>query len=335
MLAHFGGFYNGFYSDNRLGVFVNAVSIFFVVSGFGIYHTLEKNFTRYGINYRTVFSFFVRRYAKILPIYWLALALYIYIEPEWYSLDGFSLMTIDKLFLIPLKPAPGIMWFFTSLFHCYLWAPFLYLVIRKLQPRSFLMTLLGVMMLFLPVSYWFVNLHNEYLPYMYEYFYRDFFLANILIFALGMLIPPLIASYPGKFRNGYAALVSLAGYLLFAVLTRFPSDQSFKTIPFMLFNFSLCLYAVSIRPPLPFSRFVGLLGKYSLTLFLFHSAYFELLKYLGILRIHYLMGALMTLLFFPVFIACCIIIQKFFMRGYRAFISWYESNFGVRRVATD
>ena len=217
------------------------------------------------------------------------------------------------------------------LFRSYLWAPLLYLIIKKLQPRSFFFAVIGVIGLFLPVSYWFVHFHAEYLPGAYEYFYRDFFMANVIIFSLGMLIPPLIATYPDRFKNRFAGLSLLAGYLAFAAITRFPSDQPLKTIPFILLNFGLCLYAVSINPRLPLSRPVTLMGRYSLSLFLFHAAYFVLFKQLGLLEQYNVFGVMLTLLLFPYFLLSCIFIQDFFLRRYRGFMAWYQPHFGFHR----
>jgi peptidoglycan/LPS O-acetylase OafA/YrhL len=137
-------------------------------------------------------------------------------------------------------------------------------------------------------------------------------------------MPRLLAAYPDRFRSRWLGAASLAGFAVFAYLTRSAEGHRYLDVPLIMFAFTLCLYTIAAAPWLPLSRFFVLLGTYSFSLYLFHEAYFELLKSWGLLVPHRLASVAYALLFFPLFLLVCVMVEKGFTFWRREFINLFS-----------
>jgi hypothetical protein len=91
------------------------IAFFFIFSGYGLYHSL----VRCGrLSAGRIFGFWVRRFVRIYPLYRLSLALLSTLDHQSY--------TVRVFLAYPLRQAPGIFWFVTSIVQCYLLAPLLF-----------------------------------------------------------------------------------------------------------------------------------------------------------------------------------------------------------------
>ncbi|MHB8159622.1 MAG: acyltransferase family protein [Thermoleophilia bacterium] len=327
MFSHFGGYYG----DQDLAIFVNAVSLFFVLSGYGIYYSLDGYFQRSATKPRALAGFYISRAAKIFPLYWLALVAALYYNPDTYQMGGISWAMLGIMLVAPFLQSHGIFWFITAIFQCYLVAPLLYWAVKKLKPAIFLTVTLLLLGVSLGISYWIGSVSAYNSPWVEVYFYRELLLANIFLFSLGMAIPGLLAAYPGRFNKWWLGVASLAGFLSFVWLTWLPEGNHYLAVPLILFAFTLSLYAVAANPRLPLTPVFVLLGSYSFSLYLFHDAFFTLLKNKGLLLPPDFSGSLIdklvapawTLLFFPVFVLVCILVEKAFAFWSREFMKQF------------
>ena len=311
------------------GMFVSVVSLFFILSGFGIYQSLEKkHFTSGNLNYKSVTRFFVGRLVKLFPMYWFAIVVYHLYDPAGYPFHTSLRQFFSTIALVPLEPAPQFLWFMTAILQCYLWAPFLFLIQRKAGLRWFLCGISGVVALVL--IFWRIFANTYYDPNLHAFLYQNFLMAHVIIFALGMSIAQLITVYPNRFKNPGLALFFLAGLAVFAKLTLDVTDKPWATVPFIFFNFAFCLYLISIRPRLPFQRIFITLGNNSMPLYLFHVAFFALLIYLGIIGAPGIIGSVVTLSLMPALVVACIAIQRIFGFGANQFMNWFSGRILLR-----
>ncbi|MBN1571770.1 MAG: acyltransferase family protein [Deltaproteobacteria bacterium] len=74
------------------------LTFFFVMSGYGIYHSLKKN--------NNIIRFYFNRALRIYPLYWIALAIYSLIKGKIFS---FGVIFAVPFFIV----APMHLWFIT------------------------------------------------------------------------------------------------------------------------------------------------------------------------------------------------------------------------------
>jgi peptidoglycan/LPS O-acetylase OafA/YrhL len=108
---------NGHYSVNLVGIANAFVSIFFMMSGYGLYHSLNASTNEVSLSRKTLASFYYGRALRIFPLFWLALVSY-----KMLSLQA----------IVGLR-APGHLWFIPALLQCYVLAPFIAMVSTRIN----------------------------------------------------------------------------------------------------------------------------------------------------------------------------------------------------------
>lgn len=295
--------YSIFYFHSSRSYAYSIVSIFFVLSGAGIYLSLEKDFARLEKKVACL-RYFYKRFIRIYPLYWLA---YFIILIELYFLNQLPDLNPSSLITAvlggPTNPR-GIFWFVTAILQCYLFAPLIFLMIKKVGTLAWLGIVISLMGFFLPLSSALnLKLVNQTAIDLVNY--KNLFLANVLLFSLGMLIPPLLKISGGRFNS---SLIWAGVTVIFTTLTVWTdtSSPSEPLIPlFMISSFLFCLGAIAINPKLPFSGIVTLAGRNSYSLYLFHQGFFILLFAVGIIKENSITAVIFTLAIFPLFLAIC------------------------------
>ncbi len=279
------------------------IAFFFILSGYGIFHSLSGYDE---LNTGTLLKYFHRRFIRIYPLYWFSLIITVLTTKNSYGLK--------TILAIPLFQAPGIYWFITSLVQCYLVAPLLFLFIRKYGYKKYIITISFVMFL-VYVLYLFADL-----PYSRDFFvYRYLFLSHIFLFAAGMAIPSVIANHQSALNNKMLVSVSFAFFLILVYWTReaniFFTNSAIYIAPlFVIVATIFCLYLIATRPPLIFKKPVMLTGTYSYSLFLFHTIFFIVLSRVGIIKGATLQSTILTFLLFPIFLLGCVILEKLILQ---------------------
>ena len=314
------GFYNSFIRDYAGFV----VSIFFILSGFGNYYSMQRLEARYGgrpLSLKLAGTFFWQRALRIYPLFWLSLfSASFLLGVGWNELHELSPRTVATYLAFPTVRHEGYTWFIPELVQCYLAAPFLYYLLRKLHLWRFVAFIfaLGAVFMTISVHYlWLLESINGFgVSDPESLFYRAMFLSNILLFAGGLCMP-LLNRYVKPYVNNHVTLAFLVAFLLSIYLVR----DEFFTVPYLssqlllfpLFLISVsgfCLSAIAANRTLPLSRTFAYLGTYSFTLYLFHWQYFALLEKFGLLNFPEWLNAMVTAAFFPVLLGACVILQK-------------------------
>ncbi len=326
---HFSGqFLTRYYG--LLGDYANGlVAIFFLFSGYGLFFSLKKRFAG-SAGGRALVKYFFDRALRIYPLYWLSL----YIAP-WAFPGNFTVLHSPGGLLIylglPFFGAPWLYWFMTALFQCYLLAPLLYLLLRRIGVKAFLLINTGIALLALPLS--------VLLPYtriVDVLSYRYFLGAHLVLFALGMALPTLVESLGEKVtRSMFVA--SLAAFSLAVYLTRTGDDIFDRShvafIPLMILTaFALGLAWICASPPLPLKRGFVTLGRHSYSLYLFHIPYYALLLRLGLLKDNDPKSILIIIALLPIFFFLCIKIEQWLNHATVRGLSFLEALPGVRKA---
>jgi peptidoglycan/LPS O-acetylase OafA/YrhL len=291
------------------------VSIFFIVSGVSIFYHFEKRYG--GMLSPNIITFFIAdRIIRIFPLY--ALSLYVSAHFFHWPHSLWEYLGIHT---------QNIYWFMPALLQCYIGAPLFYLAIKRVRKHSDL--LIGATLLFLTFSILltFVVPNVEF-PYK-ELFigqppeYRGLYFAHVYLFIIGMMMPLIIKRLQKKPVPVQYKITFLVLFMLFLHLTRIDYEAWATKLSSIVFIFAACVMSILFigsRTYLPCSKTICLLGKNSYALYLFHISYYYLLFNMQVITSDKVKGALYTIIFFPIFLACCIVIEKFgsgFQRVFR------------------
>lgn len=269
------------------------VSIFFFLSGFGLYFSLSRIQEDRPLGLRFLNKFYMKRAARIYPLYWIGTAARF--------LLGFSHLSVTAMVLMILGihfTDPPFLWFVLAIIQCYIIAPFAFQLLKKAGPLRFLilvLILVGVVNLLLMscgvqrIRVW---------------SYRGLFLNHIQIFCFGLAGASLSAQ---REQNGkaWASLALFALFLLVIVqqaytLVTFPYKGQITGLALAATSSLFCMEFARLRMKPLLDKALRTMGVYSYSLYITHMYfYFCLRKFIG--------GAfwkqsLTALLLFPVFL---------------------------------
>lgn len=284
------------------------ISIFFMLSGYGIFHSLDKY---YIANPNKIFSnqlllFYAHRIVRIFPLLWLAWLIEIFLRKGNLS------------FWIPSGVhAEHHYWFIPALLHCYFLAPFIYWGIKK-NSMVFVIALLCGFALINSIIFY------EVTPMMIKKIgrfafprWRGIYTLYILVFSAGCLIPYFAdgkreeRNAGKRFRNILFWCFTFSIVSLVIISRRYGQNDFPIKIVFDLLHFvfiaMLCVFSLvfSVR-----NKFFALLGRRSYSLFLFHMSFFLLLGKMGGFQPNAFEVFIWFLAGFPVFLFICNYLEK-------------------------
>jgi len=175
---------SGFVIGASLGIGYHLVSIFFLLSGFGLYFSLEKLFSKTSSIIRKLLAFFSKRWLRIFPLFYVA----IFIDFFWFGL-GFRWWAYLGFHGIHHY------WFIGLLVQCYVLAIPLFLVVKRFSVKKiFIYGLLGfIISNFIYLSY--LSINNIFVWYLYNdlnFRYIGLFGLYFLLFAIGMITAKIV-----------------------------------------------------------------------------------------------------------------------------------------------
>ncbi len=300
---------NHFVSDQFLHYANGIISIFFVLSGYGIHYSLQNTFNARQTNLPGLLVYFYKRTIRIVPLYWLSLFGMSYFYEQLFPY---------RVFLLdPLTESPNPYWFVRLLAQCYVIAPFFYLLTQKFKIKAQIMSVGIFLLLAHAYLLYFVLTPQpmEEIKIIKLFIYRFFFLGHIGLFMLGMLIPPIISNVRQNSSKRALASLSFILFIAFIHYTRMPnmliphSEKYFSPL-FILCAFVFCLLMIITNPKLPIRKVFSLLGNYSYSLYLFHIPFYIILAKLGLMQHGPFQSTMLTILFFPLFLIFCITLEK-------------------------
>ena len=293
---------NAYITVNFQGYANGIISWFFILSGYGIFHSLEKNNS---FNLHKFFDYIKKRSIRIFPLYWLSLLIMAYIRHEPYPLITYL--------AVPLYQAPDIYWFITSLLQCYILAPIFYFTLKRIGLTAYLILML-LLMLFVYLLFPF---NFDALTYSLVHFvYRSLFLGHVFLFAIGIALPQLLSKYKTRYRKSHLILF-LSLFVFFISIhytknnTNILSLSEIDIAPlFLISALASCFFMILASPQTPFNSIVTLLGKYSYSIYLFHEIFYKSLSLMGVIKHGSLTSLLYTALLFPIYFFCCAVIEN-------------------------
>ncbi len=251
------------------------ISVFFVISGFGISTSLEKTL----LNKESSFSFLKRRFLRILLPYWIHLifaaivipflmALVSTLKSHTFQLELFQYSTIEWLQLItltkgifadgrgnlPFLPINGVLWFVAIIIQIYIFIS-IALYYRK---RIHVLLLLG----------FFVSLLTS-IPYIQMHLPNGIFLGSYKHFYIGIILHRLIKN---NIRIKQIKVTVLT-FLLFIIIAYLSLTYCFSSFTFSLligFLFWMLYQYDSKFRELIIVKFFCLIGMFSYSLYLLH-----------------------------------------------------------------
>ncbi|MHB9053732.1 MAG: hypothetical protein ACYC5F_07090 [Thermoleophilia bacterium] len=194
------------------------------------------------------------------------------------------------------------------------------MIMRKLgTKRSLVVVATGLGATFMVSAFFYLQeyslLHLPYIEPSTVVFYRNFFLGNIVLFSVGMVMAPLTRR-PMPLLANKAVPALLAGATLFLLYSIRKPDLLFQhselyLVPLFYVSLTLfCLAAIVSRLSLPPAQMWNFLGIHSYTVYLFHYQLIWLLWNLGLDELSLPWAVTIVLASMPPFLLLCVGIEK-------------------------
>ena len=254
-------FANGYITDTLKGNANGFVSIFFILSGFGIYLSLKR---RSDSQEKYLYlRFFQKRFVRLYPLFWIVYVLFNRFPDGFLGFWGLNFV----------KPS---IWFVPAIIQCYLITPFAFVFFKNLKIKyAFLMLLI----IFAGLNFSLFSLGLEPVR---TIGYRELFFNHVFLFLMGFILAKMNLT---KVIPNYAIWLAFFLFLYLNLGTRA------ETHPIVCFLFSLSAvlvcYAFLSRKSssrLPLKHFLEVMGQKSYSIFLFHAVGFAVLGQLGLLE---------------------------------------------------
>jgi len=261
------------------------VQLFYIVSAFSLFMSYQQ---RIAVGHFSYGAYFIRRIARIAPMFWVAIALNLAmsgLSPRYWAPDGltWSDVALTALFLNGLKPdaitsiVPG-GWSVAVETTFYLLLPAFFVSVKSL--RGSLITATVCLFAGTAICAWYFKAHqadfteaNRYILY---YFAWLFWLpAQLPVFALGIVLYFMREKLPSSAGVGMSWLAFAV--LLLATSLYLPNDGLMRN--YIIASVGLVFLSLSaMNGDMPFldNRFLRLVGKISFSIYLLH---FTVLKY--------------------------------------------------------
>ena len=273
-----------------------AVGLFFLISGFGLNHSLARRLGTGQPLVSALLIFWRDRAVRVYPQYWMAAALTFLVYGLAYA--WWQWLGVDSPY-----------WFISQVLQCYLAAPLLYAVSRSGRTAVRWLPLA----VFAGVNAWAYGLHGEVsaqgVPG--QLAYQRMLLTHVVLFYLGMLWAQREA---GPKRGGaMTGLLLAAGFAALMVACTRPAGAALSVVSalgFLAASFVMFAGFLRLDGLFPGCRLLAFLGTYSLSIYLFEPFYYFALYRLRLLEVHswtnvpWFLGAL------PLFVGVCVVIQK-------------------------
>ena len=279
-------FINNYVTDDLGGYANSLISIFFILSGYGIYYSLIKKSDQPALGLFT--SFTTKRLSRIYPLYWIA-----------YALKGFP-DGIPGFFAINFSD-PQTLWFVPAIVQCYVVAPFLFVLLNRTPTK------LNIPIVLVSLASINAIMYSSGGEPVRALAFQGIFFLHILQFYLGLVLAKL-ERYMSL--NKYVFWFSFP-FVLYLVQETTPQAflsfwGSYYILPILLSLVTVVMCASLLRSQvtLPFQKILVFIGGFSYSIYLFHGTQFRVLTILGVLHkggTHWL-GIVLSLFTLPFFL---------------------------------
>ena len=288
------------------------VSLFFLLSGYGLFHSLNRRFAVCHFNFRGLMVFYLLRGLRIFPMLWAAWIIQFFVTSGKISFwILFGIHGQDHL------------WFVPALLQCYAVAPFIYIGIRK-TPK-----ITGTIIFIILILINFL-IKKTVLPSILIYManfscsaYLKIYFLHILIFTAGIYVACLFSGNRIRIhtgQNGTEQISKSIGFCIFLLLTiltmmvlkyagfnlPYGLNRMMDVLPVIMLIF-LSVYALiySIKISL-----FALIGSISYSIYLFHWSFYLLPDRFGNFPKDSPEKIILIAMLFPLFIFFCLYAEK-------------------------
>jgi exopolysaccharide production protein ExoZ len=184
--------------DQLVGQGARGVQLFFLISAFTLVHSLAA---REGREEKLILNFFLRRFFRIAPLFWLAICIWLWIDgpsaPRYWAPQGVSPSGIALTFLFLNGWHPDTLtaivpggWSIAVEMMFYLLVPFLYRSVRNLQAALWLVlaTLIAGSLSSALLNKWMHQFYPAKFNYMLDSFFSLWLPMQLHVFALGFVL---------------------------------------------------------------------------------------------------------------------------------------------------
>lgn len=281
------------------------LSVFFFLSGYGIYISFEERSLK-KITTGIIITNFYNRVIKIFPLFWIALCLQSYIT-------GFSYPPISYTGFY----AVGHYWFIPFILHCYIASPFLYMLLKKGVIKTIIAA--GIFLILVNIFYGksiFPETISTFIRF--NFFYGKICLFHVYLFLLGMSFGMLskhfhiVPNKIKKYKRSYHIFWSLWFSIAFVMIAIRYSDKQLFFSPTMTLIISAAIITASIYSisQLIEIKIFKVIGFISYSLYLFHMSYYSLLSKSGFFNKDSLLGVVCTISLLPLLYYFCFYANK-------------------------
>lgn len=276
------------------------ISLFFIVSGFGIYHSLERFLIKNDkLKIQNIFNFYLLRIIRIFPLF---LTAYI-----------FQQLLLDKeIYLYSLTGIHGTghFWFIPSILQCYFISPLIFILIYFNRLNA-----LFVIILLFIFSNFILNLQvaPEKIITVLNFLHlnwNDSYFLYISIFSLSMFLPQCIKNWRevAKSEKYLYLVLFFSLIILYMISAKWTEELKLLSNFFVIALIPLTLIAL-ISIYLLCNRFHFLffswLGKRAYSIYLFHIIFYSLINLVFEYGRDSIDELIITLTLFPLFLIFC------------------------------
>jgi peptidoglycan/LPS O-acetylase OafA/YrhL len=280
------------------------VSLFFIVSGYGIYCSLDRSGIANKLRFKNLLHFYFNRLILIYPLFIVA-----------YLIHCLILGTPIVSWTLQGRHAPGHFWFIPAIIQCYLLAPLLFIIIKRYRFLSLNIILItfiagnlllnsGILPAEISKELRFIHLH-----------WRDVYFLYLLLFALSMFLPQYLDAWEEipSYEKKYCFILLTAIVLTMMIIFKYQDNTYYlyslfmKTIcPLMILCVAV-VYLLSNRLCFPLLEWIG---KVSYPIYLFHIVMYKSIDKISGLGMNSLTEGLIVIVTIPLFFYMCTFIDK-------------------------
>lgn len=280
------------------------VSLFFIVSGYGIYCSLERSATSGSFHARELADFYFIRLIRIYPLFITAYLIQCHIFGD--PVISWTIFALHGL---------GHYWFIPAIIQCYLLAPLFFIMIKKyrfLSLNCVVLTFVGANLLLnaemVPVE---ISKSLRFLHLQ----WRGVYFLYVLLFALSMYLPDYLDAWDTipAYEKQYCFVLLLAAVLTIMIVFKYddPASELYlllaRTIcPLIILSVS-AVYLLANR--LQFSL-LAWVGKASYPIYLFHVSVYHCIDDITGFGKNSLVELLIVAAVLPLFFYLCMLIDR-------------------------
>lgn len=262
------------------------ISIFFIMSGYGVYHSLSIRSSGDAGLKKIWGSFYRDRAIRIFPLLWIAWIIQLAINKG--GMSGWTIIGIH---------AQGHYWFISAILECYAIAPLLYYGTKKSKWTM----IAGVSIAVAAINFWIrLGYPSQWLTTAMRFPhipYRTVYLLNIVLFLFGMIMPYMFSHAHAFHRRWHTLLFWVSGIaiLCFMLVLKFLvlNDLLFRLAPIPIIAL-FCVFALQYQMHNSFCEY---LGRLSYPIYLFHISFYILMGRIT----HFTKNSLITLMVYIAF----------------------------------